>query len=508
MEDYRVSKRKNNLRYPLIVYNILFSFITLALIWVFDLKEEYGLMLIYSLNSAVVFAMLFREEVVNYKGLSPNLLLLVGYTLRLVYPSLEMSIGAMQGETYDFLFSYNDVTDHIFPTAVWMNIYYMVFYYAFNQFAKGITLDGYIKPYLDRYHFTTIAILLFIPGLCYDIAASYIPDYFIPSLVKTVFGGLSKLALLIQVFNTALKYTPRKHRILVIMVITEMVRATFFGFYKAPIMMPFVFYMLFVFLHSKNQGKPIMTPRILFLGAAFFAMITFFVYPFMQIKRVESGFSNAVGETGIATRQYSNIQIAKDVLTGKTVDETEDLSTSGRFNAIPANAFFYKECATKGLRSLALAKSNVELLVPKFLNPNKHGAIAGQMTFSYAETGSFSNYDTAVSSNFVGQFASAYIIGGGIIAILFAFFNGFMMITYFNYLTKNLTNFFALILIVGQLFSTLEGFEEIHDGGVLRTGLALVYMLIIFITNPIFNKRKIHRSELRTDVPVNMKNGC
>lgn len=486
--------KKGSLKYSIIAYNIFISLIFLTLIWAFGLKEEYELMLLYSINSAVVFALLFREEVVHYKGLSPNLLLLVGYTLRLVYPSIEMSIAALQGERYTFLFTYNDVTDHIFPTAVWMNIYYMVFYYAFNKFAKDITLDGYIKPYLDKYHFSTIAVLLFIPGMCYDIAASFIPDYFIPSLVKTVFGGLSKLALLIQVFNTALKYSRSKHRLLVIMVIAESLRATFFGFYKAPIMMPFVFYMLFVFLRSKNQGKPIITPRIVLLGVAFFAVITLFVYPFMQIKRYESGFSNAVGETGIATRQYSNIQIAKDVLSGKTKEDTEDLSTSGRFNAIPANAFFYKECSAKGLRSFALARSNIELLVPKFLNPKKHGAIAGQMTFAYAETGSFNNFDTAVSSNFVGQFASAYIIGGGLMAILLAFFNGFLMIKYFNFLIKNITNLFALILIVGQLFSTLEGFEEIHDGGFLRAGLALVYMIIIYFTNPFFKKREIKHS--------------
>ena len=487
---------RTGIKYSVIIYNILIGFVFLGLIWAFDLKEEYGLMLLYSINSAVVFMLLFREEVANYKGLSPNLLLLVGYTLRLVYPSIEMSIGALQGEKITFLFTYNDVTDHIFPTLVWMNIYYMILYYAFNKFAKGIALDGYIKPYLDRYHLSIIAVLLFIPGVAYDIVASFIPDYFIPSLVKTIFGSLSKLALLIQVFNAALNYTKRKYRLLVIMVIVESLRATFFGFYKAPIMMPFVFYMLFVFLHSKNQGKPILNPRILFLGACFFVVISFFVYPFMQIKRYESGFSNAVGETGIATRQYSNIQIAKDVLTGKRVDETENLSTSGRFNAIPANAFFYKECSTKGLKSYALLRSNAELLVPKFLNPNKHGAVAGLMAFSYAESGSFSNYETVVSSNFVGQFASAYLIGGWFVAIVLAFFNGFFLIKYYNFLVNNIRNLFALILIVGQLFATLEGFEEIHDGGILRTGLALVYMLIINLTNLIFKRRKIKHASL------------
>ena len=123
---------RTGIKYSAIIYNILISFVFLGLIWAFDLKEEYGLMLLYSINSAVVFMLLFREEVANYKGLSPNLLLLVGYTLRLVYPSIEMSIGALQGEKITFLFTYNDVTDHIFPTLVWMNIYYMIFYYAFN----------------------------------------------------------------------------------------------------------------------------------------------------------------------------------------------------------------------------------------------------------------------------------------------------------------------------------------------------------------------------------------
>lgn len=477
-------------KYYYIVYNIIFSFCFLGLIWLFNLKEEFGWMLIYSLNSAIVFALLFREEFVHYKGLPPNLLLLVGYVLRLVYPSLEMSIGALGGESYDFLYT-NDVTDYMFPTSVWMNIYYMVFYYAFNIFAKGVTLDSFIKPYLDKYHFSSVVILLFIPGIIYEIAVSYIPDYLIPSLINTIFGGLTKLALLIQVFNTALKFTKQKHRILVLLVILEILRALFFGFYKSPIMMPFILYMLYVFLRQKNIGKPVISPQMIVLVVAFFAFIALFVFPFMQIKRVESGFSNAVGETGIATQNYSNIQIIKDVLSGKTKEDTEELSTSGRFNAIPANAFFYKECCIRGLQSFELAQSNIELLVPKFLNPNKHGAVAGLMTYSYATTGSFNNYDTAVCSNYVGQFASAYLMGGGLLAILLAFLNGFLMIKYLDFLTKNITNIFALILLVGQLFATLECFEEIHDGGVLRAGLTIVYILIIILTNTLFKKNNV-----------------
>lgn len=482
--------KKTDTKYPAIYYNICISILFLLLIWSLDLKEEYILMLLYSINSAVVFAILFREEIVHYKGLSPNLLLLVGYILRLVYPSIEMSIGALNGEIYDFLISSNNVTDYMFPTVVWMNIYYMLFYYAFNKFAKGITLDAFIKPYVDKYHFTTIAILIFIPGVLYEIVVSFIPVYFIPSMANTVFGNLTKLALLMQVFNAALSYSPRKHKVLVALVILEMTRAIFFGFYKSPIMMPFIFYMLYVFLHQKNQKKAVVTPRLIGLAALFFIFISFFIYPFMEIKRYESGFSNAIGEDGIATQQYSNIEIIKDVLSGKKKEETESLSTTGRFNAIPANAFFYKEAVTKGLKTALLAVNNAELLVPRFINPNKHGSEAGQMTFSYVTTGSFKNADSAVSSLFVGQFASAYIMGGGLLAVLLALFNGFLMITYLDYLSRNIHNPFALLLIVGQLFATLEGFEEIHDGGVLRAGLTLVYMAIVFLTNPIFKRGK------------------
>lgn len=494
--EYMVGKRIKTYspEIKLIIYNLFISFVSLSLIWAFDLKEEYGMMLLYSINSAIVFALLFREEVVNYKGLSPNLLLLIGYTLRLVYPSLEMSIGAINGERYDFLFYENNVTDYIFPTVVWMNIYYMAFYYAFIRFSKGITLDGYINPYLDKYHFMSIAILMFIPGLLYEIVTSFIPAFVIPSIVNTIFGGLTKLALLIQVFNAALRYTKLKHRVLIILVVSEMLRAMFFGFYKSPIMVPFIFYMLFVFLRCKSQGKSVITPKLMALVVAFFAFITFFVYPFMTIKRIESGFSVEVGATGIATREYSNVDIIKDVLAGGGKYETEELSTSGRFNAIPANAFFYKESVTKGLRTFVLAKSNAELLVPRFINPKKHAAQAGLMTFAYAHTGSFMNYDVAVSNNYVGQFASGYLLGGGLLTIILAFLNGMLMIVFYNYLTKNITNFFALILIVGQLFSTLEGFEEIHDGGVLRAGLTLAYMLIVYITNPLFVRIKVKPS--------------
>ena len=44
---------RTGIKYSAIIYNILISFVFLGLIWAFDLKEEYGLMLLYSINSAV-----------------------------------------------------------------------------------------------------------------------------------------------------------------------------------------------------------------------------------------------------------------------------------------------------------------------------------------------------------------------------------------------------------------------------------------------------------------------
>ena len=146
-----------------------------------------------------------------------------------------------------------------------------------------------------------------------------------------------------------------------------------------------------------------------------------------------------------------------------------------------ANAFFYKECCERGLRSTKLLVSNVELLVPRFINPNKHNAEAGLMVTSYVFFGNFDQQDKALSSNFVGQFASAYLVGGTFFAIIMAFFYGWFLSRYYTFLVKHSRNILAIVFLISFMLDALLAFEEIHDTGALRAGLYTVQMIGIVI---------------------------
>jgi hypothetical protein len=194
----------------------------------------------------------------------------------------------------------------------------------------------------------------------------------------------------------------------------------------------------------------------------------------MTTKRVVADWDSS---TGLASQSYSNLEILKDVISGRSLSERGDNTTASRLDAIAPNAFFYKECCTRGLRTTKILRSNVELLVPRFINPHKHGSEAGLMVYAYATTGSFDNYDIASSNNYIGQFASAYLIGGGILVIILALFNGWFIMYYYNFLLKHLNNILAILLLIPLVLSAILAFEEIHDGGALRTGYNLVMMI-------------------------------
>ena len=328
---------------------------------------------------------------------------------------------------------------------------------------------------------------MFVIGFIYNVCTRDIPAGIIPSFVDSLFGELATLAIVLQVFNTALLYSKGKRNILVFFVLTEMARAVLFDFYKSAIMVPFILFILYSFMHSKHDKIKFFNKKNVLLATVFFALINFVVYPFMNIKRVEAGFSATVGG-GIATSEYSNFEILNRVISGDYVSDERN-QTFERFNAIPANAYFYKESVTKNMHTTDVLKNNFELLVPKFLNPNKHGSQAGLMAYAYAQYGSFSYYSDSLSNNYIGQFASSYLIGGILAVIICAILNGVIFGIYNNFMMRNITNVFAMYCLARLFMSALFSIEEIHDGGGLRIGMMLVYMIIVVITNRIFRLR-------------------
>ncbi len=478
---------QKQIKYKLIGYNLLVSIFMLIAINMLELREVFEIMFLYSLNSAIVFATLIYYEIKFFKGLNFNLLLLVAYCFRLVIPAITKSIDAINGiETYN-LISVNVTTDYIFPTVVWMNIYYMIFYWCVLKFSKNFFIESSLKSLFSRFNAVYFAIPLFILGIAYNIIVSFVPAGVIPGIINTIFSNFVRLSLLMMLFDALFSQSHIKTKVFVVMIIIAMIQSAFWGFYKGAIMSNFVFYMLYYVLNRAYKKKRIVTPYLVFLGVSFFAIVYLIVYPFMQTKRVVSGWGPETGY--VAIHDYSNLEILNDVFSGKA--KFENTESGNRLDAIDANTFFYKDCCRYGWRSTELLVSNLELLVPRVLNPNKHNAEAGLMVSGYVFNGSFDYKDTAITNNYVGQFASAYLIGGPLCVIILAFFNGWFWTFYYNFLVKHNYNIIALILLMPFLFNALQGFEEIHDGGALNAGLNAAMMVLITLCTKVglFNLR-------------------
>lgn len=472
-----ISFRKKN---GIIYCNLFVSTIVLLLINLMDLHESFSFMLFYGIVIALFYGILLLLEIKYFRGLSLNLPLLVGYCTRVVLPTIEKSWGAMDGDLYYFLIEQNDITDYMFPTAVWMNIYYMIFLWCLNRFTKHYTIEESIKPFFIKYKIVRLAIPLFAIGTAYSIVASFVPAGLIPGVISNLFGKLATFAIFLQMFDALFNQTKNKKRIFVIFIVISIWQSVVFGFYKGVVMTNIVYYILYLFLDSKYNNKNIFSAKFVVACASIFLVLDLVLYPFMETKRVVAGWD--VTGAQVATVEYSNWKILQDVLSGNSVYERGQVKTSGRLDAIPPNAFFYKECCKKGLRTKEVAKSNIELLVPRFINPNKHHAEAGHMTYAYAVYGSFNSKELAVSNNYIGQFASAYLIGGWLFVLFAAFINGCFTIYFYNFLIKYNRNILSILFLIPLLFNALLAYEEVHDAGALNIGYNIVMMIGIFIT--------------------------
>ena len=473
-------KKKNRI----IIFSLLVSAITLLLIELFEWRDFYELMLIYSIFLVIIYSMLIYEEIKHYKGLNLNLLLLLGFFIRLVFPSITKAWGAIEGEEYSFIIPENVVNDYMFPTIVWMNIFYMIFYWCVFKWVIEISIEDMIRPFFIRYNIIYIAIPLFIIGLIYQIITSLIPVGIIPSSINSILGQLTTLSILSQLFNAIFNPSRFNNSLFTIFIILSAWVAMFFGFSKGAIMFNFLYYILYYFLKQKYYHKKILTPKLLVLIFSFFIIIDLIIYPFMSTKRVVSGWDPSVGS--IATVEYSNMDILIDVLQGKV--KKDENTAAGRLDAITPNAFYYKECCKKNLRTAIFAIDNAGLLIPRFLYPEKHDSRAGIMAYSFALNGSFDTEVKNVSFVYIGQFASSYMIGGPLAVLVLAFFNGWFLVFYYNFLLRHRNNILAILLLLPFMMSALMAFEEIHDGGLLRIGYNTAMMILILTITLFFPK--------------------
>lgn len=444
---------------------------------------------LYCLISLYVFSLFLYEDIREFNHINLSFLFLVGAFTRLIIPEILDWCEINSGNKLIFIFDKNVINDYFISTVIWMNICYIIIYITIKKYENSGQVENLFKLYLNKYNFTIIATFLFFLGASYTIIASFIPVTFIPSFIVGICSKLSELAILVLVMVASI--SGKSKQTLTIFVVLQIIISSWFGFYKNAILMPFCYYLLYLFLYSRYNKTRFITPKFCLLVMIFLFFADTIVYPFVSQKREESGFSI---ETGMATRSYSNIDIFKEVISGK-IERSEDVNVSSRTDAIIPNAFFYGENKKNTARQWDLLIDNLEILVPRFMNPKKHASNAGRMAFSYAESGNFQNYQNAYSNNYVGLFAGAYLIGGALLALFMSWFNGFFLAKYFNYLSSYSRNLIAACFLMPLILESITCFEEVADGGIQRVIIYSIYMILVSVTSKILRIKKIRNDE-------------
>ena len=465
-----------------ITYNLITSFLLFLLIEGLNLQQNYSLMLMYSINIMVVFSLILYYELKNYDGINLNLLLLLAYFMRLYLPSISMSWDACMG--IRLYYDNNWISDFVFPTIIWMNIVYTTFYLILSKLTSKYTIDNYIIPFFYKYNILLLSVFLYIIGNIYNIVVSNIPDaeLLIPSAFSQILSKLTILAILLQLLNTLYRYSKLNYNIFVGFVIFNILYSIFFGFFKGAILLPILIYSWYYFLSCKRDSKSIFNLKFIMIICFILFFTKSFVYPFMSAKRSIAGYNVGLGKSVGATKEYSNIEILSDVISGK-IKQNDKHSAFDRLNSISTNAFFYKAVVKRGRYDHKILMNNLRMLIPRFLYPEKGINSAGLMAESYAKTGSFNNYKRSKSNIYVGQFAGSFLNGGYILVIIMSIINPIVISLLFKTLLKNITNIFAIIFLSNLLMATVFGFEEIHDGGIQRCISFTLIMIFVKISS-------------------------
>jgi hypothetical protein len=395
-----------------------------------------------------------------------------------------MAEEGLNGVTYYY---YKNFTDYIFPASISMNIYYSLFIISLTYFSKdkmlSINMD-IIEKIKKIYSFI---ITIYVIGFCVRL----IPDYI--SFMDTLRRFLSLLptiALLILTFVSA-KNRNRKYRVtFVILILLEVFYATFFGFFKGEIIRPILLFILYYYIKCRYEGRTIINPQFISLMMFTGLFLYYFVYPFMTIKRTESGWDPA---TNITFYNYSSYDIFKRVLNGegRESEENRNDAISDRQNAIPMNAYFYMSAIENGYNTTILEPA-FDLPIPRWLGGGaKIERHQGYLADTYLNSGNFQVSKYGIhSAAYVGLFGSAYFWGGWLAVLFMIAFNGWLISWLLNFAISRGTNPFALIVLFNLVLESLTCFEEIHDGGIGRIKNYILFIVLAIIYDKLLIRKK------------------
>jgi hypothetical protein len=443
-------------------------------------------MTVYGIYSALVFAILLIPEL-RQKGIGLLMIYLAFAYLRLILPTIQMSLDAYDGEKFSFQ---HDYTDYIFPCSVAMNMYYMLFVIGLTYFSKdkmlSLNLENIFKIKYISIYLTIMFVIGFVAKLLADIFAILGNQSF------NILSSLSTLSVLIMAFYCSTLEDKRMKRLFILFLAIEEFYAIFFSFYKGAIVGPLVFYSLYYFLYCKNTNRKIFNGRLVLTYISVLLFIFYFVYPFMKIKRGEAQWDPTIGAVN---ENYSNIDIIKRVFNGEEVNYEEGNASdaiSSRQNSLTFNTYFYMSAIKNGYQQKLI--NNVFIyFIPSWLGGEGINVTnsPNRLATAYLDNGDFLvNKDEFHSFSYCGMFGSAYFYGGWIATILLCLFNAWLISALLFYSVNNTRNVFALLIFTQLLTGALVCYEEVAAGGVYRAKAWLLYYILAIMLDVVLNLRK------------------
>lgn len=467
--------------------HISLSILVYSVISLLSLERNFEMMLIYGVYSIIIFAALLLSEL-RFKGLTLLMVFLVGAFMRLLLPTIQMASEAIGGEKFSYCYDY---TDYVFPCAVAMNIYYMMFILALTKFAKDKNLAIKFDTLFNIPFFNTLVVIIFVIGSLVRL----IPDNitFMDSLRRLLLL-LPRASLLLLTFYCAYNKKRSSHVLFKFLIIYEIFYSIFFDFYKGRVMEPIIFYLLYFYMKCRNDGKNVINAKMIVLLLSSLVFVYLFVFPFITTKRVEANWDPG---TNIAFSSYSNIDIIKQVLSGKSIKYNDNFadesSAHNRQNSIPYNAIFYRAAILEGFNPIML-NAPFSLPVPRWMGgkgslPSEN---PGYMATAYMNNGNFivNDNELVYSAGYIGAFASSYFWGGWIAVILMSIFNGWVIVRVLEFSLRYPKNMFAILLLLDIVLGALNCYEEVLDGGFMRARGYLILLIPAAFVN-LFGKRKI-----------------
>lgn len=481
-----IEKRIVRTRCRLCIMNLATSLALLLIIEGFGGDTQNSLFLVFGLWQLLLYGWLSLSEL-RSNGLNIMAILFVGAIMSMAYPSVSYAQLLLDGKKI-YYGDYHDISDFVFHTSVALNVYFSLLYLFITFFTKKKLFIIDIGIVARRFNLFYVCIGVYIVAFILRLVPFL--ELF-SSMLASMAGSLPMLVLLLLALYCG--FNPihdRYYRLFILLIGIEVFYTMFFGFYKGAVVRAAIMYLLYYYVHCRTIGKKLISVQSFALAAGFMIFLLYIVYPFITIRRVETGF----GANSIITElpRVDNLDILKRVLTfdyssNMISDDGNSSALNDRLSTVGPSTFFYRDAYRNGFHT-ELIRHSLQVMIPRFLNPNKQPGSAGAMAVSYTRYGYFDpECDTAES---VGLFASAYFWGGWLAAILMCIFTALSVSILLNVCFSNLQNLLSWLVIFYLIFSFLMSFKETADGGYSQNIMFLVYATMIYLTSKLFDKRR------------------